>query len=66
VVQHVCTWGLASGSAWTRTVVVQVELETGASARVDADGEYQVEASYGATPRSIRGLGDRAQLAETQ
>lgn len=67
-VQHVCSWGQASGPDWTRTLLVQVELAAGADARSTADGEYQneVSADVPVASRTIPGLGDEAQLGEKQ
>jgi hypothetical protein len=67
IVQRNCLWGQASGPGWTRTGLVFIVLETGADARINADGEYQNELSDalpGASLQAIRGLGDEAQLSE--
>jgi hypothetical protein len=66
VTEHTCGWGPASGSGWTRTLTVVVELEPGADARLNASGEYQNEASTDSSPQAVSGLGDKAALSVEQ
>lgn len=65
VAQHDCVWH-AEGPDWTRTVTVQLELETRTDARVNAAGEYQNELPSLGSRQAIPGLGDKAQLSEQQ
>lgn len=66
VIQEDCNWPDASGPGWNRSLLVVVELETGADARVNADDQYQNEVTSDLPPATqvIRGLGDKAQYGE--
>lgn len=64
VTEHVCDWH-AETSAWSRTVTVTLELDSGGDARTTAGGDYQNELSYApGAPQAIAGLGDKGQLNE--
>jgi hypothetical protein len=61
VVEHICSWGQASGPGWNRSLMVIIDLETSGSP-VDAANAYETELPGIGSSQMIRGLGDRASL----